>query len=130
MKTRTGFVSNSSSTSFIIGLGHPAEPCPHCGRGGDDLVRILESHNHYETELEWSDPSERLEELDREIREYTDKGWEDDTEYLEDEKKLIVEARKKFPQVIGVSVSYHDEFLSHMLEEMGKAGDITILRGG
>jgi hypothetical protein len=42
MKMRSGFVSNSSSTSFIVGIVNPnPQPCPHCGRGGESLVNIL-----------------------------------------------------------------------------------------
>jgi hypothetical protein len=41
MKIRVGFVSNSSSSSFVIAFKE-AEKCPHCKKGGSsflDLVR-------------------------------------------------------------------------------------------
>jgi len=40
MKTRNGFVSNSSSSSFIIAV-KVNNPCPHCHRKDDDFLDMI-----------------------------------------------------------------------------------------
>ena len=42
MKIRSGFVSNSSSSSFVIGF-NMNEPCPHCGRKDPDIISLIEN---------------------------------------------------------------------------------------
>jgi hypothetical protein len=67
MKIRNGFVSNSSSSSFIVAL-NPKEKCPHCGRSSQNILDILESTNGYnDTQLRWTDPTEYIEDLQQEI---------------------------------------------------------------
>jgi len=55
MKVRTGFVSNSSSSSFIAAVKRKGEPCDKCGRTDPDflgLLGLLECHEDGETSLE------------------------------------------------------------------------------
>jgi len=42
MKIRSGFVSNSSSSSFLVVFPQP-EKCEHCGRSNLDVFDIIES---------------------------------------------------------------------------------------
>ena len=42
MKLRNGFVSNSSSTSFLIAL-KKIDECPHCGRSDLNLLQLIEN---------------------------------------------------------------------------------------
>ena len=41
MKVRNGFVSNSSSSSFVVAYKE-SEKCPYCGRSDPDLRRVLD----------------------------------------------------------------------------------------
>ena len=67
MKIRNGFVSNSSSTSFIVAL-NPKDKCPHCGRSSMDIMDLIERNSgNNETEVRRTDPSNLLENLQQEI---------------------------------------------------------------
>ena len=46
MKTRTGFVSNSSSSSFILALRvKPSSYCSHCGRSDSNFLDMVRSRS-------------------------------------------------------------------------------------
>lgn len=48
MKIRNGFVSNSSSSSFIVHI--KKEPkCPHCGREDLDLTEVISQTKEYDS---------------------------------------------------------------------------------
>jgi len=42
VKTRNGFVSNSSSSSFIIAI-KSGDVCPHCGRKDPDILDLMKN---------------------------------------------------------------------------------------
>ena len=50
MRIRYGFVSNSSSSSFVIAFREDSEPCPHCGRRDPsiDALRAAVDNNTYD----------------------------------------------------------------------------------
>jgi len=56
MKIRHGFVSNSSSSSFIIMVGGDAEKCPRCGHKPESIVDALKnmsgSYSHDDSLIE------------------------------------------------------------------------------
>ena len=70
MKIRNGFVSNSSSSSFIICLKYNMEKCPHCGRSSPNIIDMIEGRTSYgcdDTQVEWDDPQDYLYDLQRDI---------------------------------------------------------------
>lgn len=54
MKNRNGFVSNSSSSSFIIAYKEDTKPCPHCGRS-DSEIAALRTIISSDNEGKWND---------------------------------------------------------------------------
>ena len=71
MKTRSGFVSNSSTSSFVV-VYNPKNfvVCEHCRRGHEDPVEMVRSSAHLRpghTELECADPQDKLAEWQLEV---------------------------------------------------------------
>jgi len=51
MKNRLGFVSNSSSSSFIVAINRKNDPCPHCGRSGNNIVDLIKNSQYCDTSI-------------------------------------------------------------------------------
>jgi len=68
MKYRLGFVSNSSSSSFIIAYNSDKIklPCPCCGRSGIGLLEFIEAKNDNNTSIYWRDVDIYIKELEDE----------------------------------------------------------------
>lgn len=72
MKTRNGFVSNSSSSSFIIEVLRPTETCSHCGIKELDIVDLIKKHSSHrnpwpdDTHVSPLSKEELIEELEEE----------------------------------------------------------------
>jgi hypothetical protein len=157
MKIRSGFVSNSSSTSFVIGYKESV-PCPHCGRKDPDIIALIERNSSYasdDTRVERQGPDfvELLEENIREIENrindlkrrdpeeityssgtYTCKV-KNDIEYaqknLEEAKdllKLVEDAVKNQFNVADIAISYHDSEMREIFFAAEKNGTIVILK--
>jgi len=123
MKNRNGFVSNSSSSSFVIAIKKDGETCPRCGRSDPDILDAINQREKYSDEtcvdgmgidavLEYAD---ELDECDcplaaKQIREEVAKHEHDD----------------KWEFAI-ISISYHDSPIETMLQNAEKAGTIKIL---
>jgi hypothetical protein len=55
MKTRNGFISNSSSSSFIISINNKNnEPCKCCGRTDIDILKLIDKfkNDRYDNDTE------------------------------------------------------------------------------
>jgi hypothetical protein len=104
MKIRSGFVSNSSSSSFIVAQ-KVGEVCKCCGRSAQTLLDMFSTFSNY-----------------------TDNSIEEDWKLYLCDKDILKkgeEYEKNGYKVFSVEVSYHDEKLSDFLKS---SPDIEIIR--
>jgi len=108
MKVRRGFVSNSSSSSFIIAV-KPTENCPHCGRGDINVLDMIKkvAYNDDDTEIY----AEGIDEVSSYMLDRYSFDAEDAKE-LEEVKKLAKENYK----VAGIRISYHNDTIRKLLD--------------
>jgi len=126
MKHRIGFVSNSSSTSFIIAFKVPGEICECCGRKDINIVRTVENSSCGDDEVDRYGAIEVIAELENRIEEL--KCYNPKEEYVVETQNLIEEIKckeKEGYEIAEVSISYHNEFLN---DEIRKSKSVVILK--
>jgi hypothetical protein len=122
MKVRNGFVSNSSSSSYIIAVKSLFEPCPTCGRSGSDFLRMIEASNNYN-----DDNNVRCVGAEHIL------WWLKDDDWTTPDQDLIKKVEEyngnKEWTLARISLSYHNEQLKDELDRLVKEGNIKILDG-
>jgi hypothetical protein len=116
MKVRHGFVSNSSSSSFIIGI--------KANVGVDVkqlLTNIFSSLDDNESGLNWCDVDKQIETLKLEYKKWPEPYIKELIETLEKEKDDYV-------GMMDVSISRNSDVLCNMLQEFETGGLIDIVR--
>ena len=133
MKIRNGFVSNSSSSSFIIAY-KSGTLCPTCGHNSGDFMEIVRSRlDHTDNRISSEGYMDVRDEI---INMFTDQvEWTDKTEkILKEELETILEImnslKSKGFNFASIGVSYHDEDLSQQLHQAANGNSLVILHSG
>jgi len=130
MKTRQGFVSNSSSTSFIVALKSDAKPCPHCGRKDPNFLDLVEHLGNINP-----DDYETTKIRQRGVDNIKEKNPDFDSDWYGDEhRSTLIEslevgrlAEKKGMEVAFIEISYHDESTGNTFRDLVDRGSIVVI---
>jgi len=119
MKNRKGFVSNSSSSSFIIAIKKDVSKCEHCGRSDIDLLQLIDYASDYESSVEEVGAEGVIHEIKNE--------W-----YDNNHSKLIIDkveekSKDKAFKIASVSISYHNAVLNKIFKDMVESGSVEVL---
>lgn len=123
MKTRFGFISNSSSSSYIVAIKFlkTSEKCPYCGRSDpnpQNFLEALERSNNYDNQVN----AVGVDNIIKERFEYN---------YLEGSLGKFREILEKYNNdefiIADIDISYHDEITKNIFNNMKASGDIIVI---
>lgn len=120
MKVRNGFVSNSSSSSFVVAFKKANNTCPHCGRSDPNLLDIIEALGDQESLSERTKINCKGEAV---IKDGVNLSC------MEEDQLKSVESylSQQEWEVAYIDISYHDETTMSVLDNLVKSGNAVII---
>lgn len=124
MKIRQSFVSNSSSTSYVIAhIKDESEECPLCKHKVENLPTIFAHCNRFDDE----DTYIKCGNYEDYLEAWTNPGWDSGDWSVEPLNRL---EKYKNNKLYTLSISYHNQCIKRSLQENVKAGNIVIIYSG
>lgn len=129
MKTRTGFVSNSSSTSYVISIDVAAHvPCPTCGVSAD-LLGIMNSMRTGQYSEDTEVKATGAADVVRYIKDhwFTYEEESDGDKLVKQIVKDMKAAEKLGRKVAYISISYHDDVTKALFAALKERKKIDVI---
>ena len=134
MKTRFGYVSNSSSSSFVIMYNDGAKLAMSAGDGSEpvEYFTVGDMLDLFDSQGNWSSDSTQViangfDSMLAYVQEKDEWGGHFYDEERDEILKKIGELKKTLDNGAVVKLSYHDEFMNRLLKAFSKAGQVVIL---
>jgi hypothetical protein len=133
MKIRNGFVSNSSSSSFIIAFKKNANKCPTCGHMTVDIATYLTSRNGDDDNSIYSlGCQEVIDDVNSNFIDNIKYSRVSEAKQLVDERDSILEKIEKFQKqgydFAHIGISYHDTWLNEEFGRLCSTGEIQVIQ--
>ena len=154
MKIRMGFVSNSSSSSYLIKINEISKPCPTCGRKNINIIDYIYNFDNKKTGIRYRNKEDILADIELNIKickeriqtislsdpnevpqEYKNYGYmRTSQQIIGDLQEDIKELQKRYDKISVISgelydiyIDNHDEIIQEIFDQSVRNKDIEII---